>query len=129
MSAETSALIGVVLLALGISAPPDQVAGGIFLAIALAYLAMAYSEPTDRRGYWLTLVTALAAAIAGAVLHRTLLTEWDLHIVMGAGGLFSRFLAEGLIGFGKGLRSQISEAPSWVGGAIKRRFDKGGDDV
>ena len=127
MTAETSALIGFVLLAIGIAAPPDQVAGGIFLAVALAYLAMAYSEPSDRKGYWLTLVTAVAAAIAGAVLHRSLLQNWDLHFVMGAGGLFSRFLAEGMIGFGKSLREQLASLPAAIGRALRSRIGGDGD--
>ena len=113
MTPETSAIIGAILLAIGVAAPPDQVAGGLFLAVAMAFLMMAWSQPEDRKSYWLTLLTAVLAAIAAAVAHDTIdfLAGWSLQFLMGGAGLFSRFLAEGAILFGRTSRDQLGSIP------------------
>lgn len=116
MAPETSALLGLVLLSIGVAAPPDQFAGGLFLAVALAFLAMSYSQPDDRKGYWLTLATAVLCAVAAAVAHDSLAPAWSLHLMMGGAGMFSRFLAEGAINFGRSLREQLGKIPAILRG-------------
>ena len=104
--------MGFVMLALGIAAPIDAIAGGMFFAIALAFLVMAWSQPEDRKSYWLTLLTAILMALAAAVLHSAWLTSWSLQFLMGAAGLFSTFLAESAIAFGKASREQARKLPA-----------------
>tara|TARA_B100000678_G_scaffold136337_1_gene114022 strand:+ start:1243 stop:1629 length:387 start_codon:yes stop_codon:yes gene_type:complete len=127
MSPETSALLAAILLAFGVVAPVDQFAGGMFFAISLAFLVMAYSQPEDRKSYWLTLITAAIFAAIGAILHDNLsmLDGWPLQLIMGVGGALSRFIAEGMITFGRSLRDHAGELP---GRLIEKVFGKDGDN-
>ena len=72
-AAHTSAFIGAILLALGIASPPGAFAGGMFLAIAFAFLVMALFfllgaiHAPKGRGRWVYTGLVLAGAVGGIV--------------------------------------------------------------
>lgn len=119
-AAETSAFIGLILLSLGIASPVGPFVGGLFLAVSLSFLVMAWSEPDDRKDYWLTLATAVAFAVIGAITHSNIpwFNDMPLQGLMAIAGLLSRFLAEGVLTFGRGLTDQMGKVP----GALREKF-------
>jgi len=126
-SAELSAIIGLVLLSVGVAAPPTDFAGGLFMAVAAAFLIMAWSPPEKRRSYWLTLLTAVLFAIAAAQLHQNWAPEWSIQMMMGAAGLMSKPIAEGFLAFGSTLTTEMSRWPAKI--SEKLGLGNGGDDA
>ena len=124
-TSAVSAWMGLVLLSLGIAAPPTEFAGGLFLAVAGAFLMMAWSQPEDRKSYWLTLFTAVLFSMLAAQLHHAWAPEWSLHLMMGSAGLFSKPIAEGFIAGGSTLKTEIQKLPT----LIREKFFGGSGDA
>ena len=84
----------------------------IIMALAAAFLAMAYTEPENRMAYWLTLLTALFCAVLAAIVHGALFPNWSAHLMMITAGALSRYIVRGCLGFGEGLIDQLRHLPS-----------------
>lgn len=123
MTEATSAIAGAFLLSLGITATAGDFTGGMFLATSMAFLVMAWSRPEDRKSYWLTLVTAMATGVAAAVVHSAFVPKWSLHAMMMTAGMLSRYLAEGVLTFGKSVPKQMERIPE----ILRKRFIGTGD--
>lgn len=117
-TAELSALLGFVFLSLGVSVSTSEFVGGMFMCIAMAFLLMAWSQPEDRKSYWLTLVTATMFGLITAAAHDHVLSSWSPQVKMAASGAMSKWIAEGIIGFGRSMKDQLALIPA----AIKDRY-------
>lgn len=111
---ELSAIVGIILLSLGVTAPVSEFVAGLFMAVAMAFLLMAWSQPEDRKSYWLTLATSVMFAIITAMLHNLFFKDWLLQVKMALSGAISKWIAEGLLGFGRSLKEQMSRAPKSI---------------
>ena len=116
--------VSLLLAAFGIVVPAPEFFGGLFLAIATAFLVMAFTPPDDRKAYNLTLACALLCAVSAVHLREQLAPTWSLHLVMTIGGGLSRFIVEAFLGFGRGFREVAGSIP----GRLARRFIGKGDD-
>ena len=116
-------LLAAILAAFGIAAPVPEIAAGLFLAVASAFLVMAFTPPERRLAYWLTLAGSLFCALVAAILQSWLVPDWPIQLVMFAGGGLSRYLAAGLIAFGHAMEGEMGELP----GELSERMFKPAD--
>lgn len=122
MGAETKLILALVLGSFGIAAPVDQFLGGLFMAIAAAFLVMYFSEPQQRRTYALTLFTAFTCALITGAAHAALVPTWSLHLMMAAAGGLSSFIIESTMSFGGSMKEQFAGLPKRL---IDRFLGKG----
>lgn len=123
---ETKLMIAAFLAGLGIVAPPGAFAGGMFWALAAAYLTFAFTDPEDKKGYVVTLAAAVVCGTLAALIQQHFLPDWPLHLMMAAGGGLSIYLVETTRAFGRGM---IEEGRGLPGKLVGRFFGKGKDDA
>lgn len=111
-------------LSLGITASPNQLIAGLFLAFAGGYLAMVFSPETTKREPLLLLMTALLMGVLSAIVHPKLLPDWPLQAVMFTAGFGSRFILSVAAGFGA---RAVERTDDIADGAINRAVGKKDD--
>jgi len=126
MGAEAKLALAIVMGSLGIAAPVDQFLGGLFLAIAAAFLVMYFTEPGERKTYALTLLSAVTCALIAAIAQATLAPTWSLHLVMAAAGGLSTYIVESARGFGGSMKDQVAGLPKAL---LDRILGKGKTDA
>lgn len=85
--------VGLLLAGIGIAFPMHQFFGGLFLAIAGASFARAFSPEQDEREFWVVILGAALMSIIAAMLAPIYLPTWPVQLVMAAAGFFSRYIA------------------------------------
>lgn len=85
--------IGLALLGIGISVPMHQFWGGMFLALAGASFARAFSPEQDEREFWVVILGAALMAILACMLAQIYLPQWPVQLIMAVAGFLSRYIA------------------------------------
>lgn len=126
MSTSQNAIFAAVLAAFGVTVPAPDFFGGMFLAIAFAFLVMAFTPPEGRKTYVLTLATAAACGVLATFLHQQMLAHWSLHFLMALAGALSRYIVDAFLSFGGALKATAATIP----GRLADKFlGKGKGDV
>ena len=85
--------VGLVLAGIGIGVPMHHFFGGLFLAVAGASFARAFSPEQDERELWVVIWGAVLFAIIAAIVAQIWLPLWPVQLIMAAAGFFSRYIA------------------------------------
>lgn len=110
---EIKGLLGTMLIAFGVTAPLPDFLAGMALALGGAFFAMMGTAPSSRASYATTIFLAIMAGFAAALMHPLLyppfLRDWPVQVIMMLAGAMSKYLAEGIVTVGQGLRDRAGE--------------------
>lgn len=116
---DIHAFAAMILVALGVSIPPPDFAGGLLIAFGFAYGIRAMRQTEGQKGLGLTLFIGGIIALLAAILHQSSKGMWlwgDLAVQaqMGIAGALSQSVAEGVLLFGGELRSRMAKAANAI---------------
>jgi hypothetical protein len=111
---ELKAILAIVIVALGITAPLPDFLGGMIIGFGACYGIMIVSNPASRLSLWATLFIGFLCAIFAAILHPhiALIRGFPLQAVMGIAAALSKPIMEALISFGAGLKQWAGDLPT-----------------
>lgn len=113
--ADLNALAAMILVALGVSIPPPNFAGGLLIAFGFSYGIRALRQSEGQKGLGLTLFIGGIISLLAAILHHSTKDVWlwgalAVQAQMGIAGALSQSVAEGVLLFGRGLSARIGKA-------------------